>query len=256
VLSVEIVDYLMALLVRSPEFKPGELFERLQEFYDCWCEGEFIDAPPENLPQRKMRVLKECLPEQKKPLGIRQVDVYAGINVMILLLELHRYAQDREDLNKQIGFYPSGKPVEDELTTRLRKIISYSDCVKLGGFPAIVGSFLRCADLSSANLSGANLFSANLFSANLFSANLFSANLINANLINANLINAKLINANLSDANLINADLSRADLTNADLSFADLEDIAWAAETTWEGVRGLETAENVPIALKQQLGLE
>jgi Pentapeptide repeats (8 copies)/NACHT domain len=291
-LTPEIVSYLTPRLVTQvPEADLITLFNRLNDFYERWCEGEFIDAPPENLPQRKMRVLKECLPEQKKPLGIRQVDVYAGLNVMILLLELHRYAQDRENLNKQIVFYPSGKPVGDEPITRLREIISYSECVGLGGFRAIVRSFLSSAnlsfanlsraDLSSANLSSANLSSADLSSADLISADLSSANLISADLSSADLISADLSSANLSSANLISADLigtylisanlsnanlrsadlsyaylSSANLTNANLSFADLEDIAWNTETNWEGVTGLETAKNVPIALKQQLGLE
>jgi len=33
-------------------------------------------------------------------------------------------------------------------------------------------------------------------------------------------------------------------------------DIKWNEETNWEGVQGLETAINVPKALKEQLGLE
>jgi uncharacterized protein YjbI with pentapeptide repeats len=326
VLSREIVEYLMALLARSSEFQPVALFERLHEFYERWCDGEFIDAPPENLPQGKMRTLKELLPEQEKPLGIRQVDVYAGLNVMILLLELHRYAQSDEKLNKAIVFYPSGKPVEDEQTVRLREIISYSDCVDLGGFTAIVGSFLPSAnlsstdlsranfssanlsranlsranlsranlsravlsranlsraDLSSADLSSAILFSAFLASTNLNRANLFraifssanlssanlnraflaSTNLNRANLFSANLFSAILNKANLNKAILSKADLSRANLSSANLSRANLSsanlaNISWNDETNWEGVRGLESAQNVPSALKRQLGLE
>ncbi len=42
-------------------------------------------------------------------LGQRQVDIYAGLNVMILLLELHRYAQERDEFKEQMIFYPSGK---------------------------------------------------------------------------------------------------------------------------------------------------
>jgi hypothetical protein len=33
-------------------------------------------------------------------------------------------------------------------------------------------------------------------------------------------------------------------------------DILWDEQTNWEGVRGLETAVNVPEALKQQLGIK
>ncbi|MGK7902994.1 MAG: NACHT domain-containing NTPase, partial [Hormoscilla sp.] len=105
-LTPEIVEYLMGLLTASEEFRPVELFERLNDFYFRWCDGEFIDAPPENLPQKKMRQLRE----QGIQLGQRQVDVYAGLNVMILLLELHRYGQEREDLKDKIVFYLCGEP--------------------------------------------------------------------------------------------------------------------------------------------------
>ncbi len=43
---------------------------------------------------------------------------------------------------------------------------------------------------------------------------------------------------------------------NADLSYANLQDISWDEQTNWEGVQGLETAVNVPEALKRQLGME
>ncbi|MBN8563134.1 MAG: pentapeptide repeat-containing protein [Leptolyngbya sp. UWPOB_LEPTO1] len=328
VLTVEIVNYLMAMLSRSDQFKPVELFERLNEFYELWCEGTFIDAlPDENLPQKKMRLLREHLPEQEKPLGIRQVDVYAGLNVMILLLELHRAAQEREELKEKIVFYPSGQLAEGErYTSRLLKIISYSDCVELVGFSPIVGAFLSYVNLDGANLYSAYFYNANLYSANLYntylssanldsanlyranlsranlsraalfsaylsstnlsstnldSANLDSANLDNANLDSANLDSANLYRANLSSAylyganlssaylgsanlsranlsrvNLSSANLSSANLSSANLSSANLYNITWNEETNWEGVRGLETARNVPIALKQQLGLE
>ncbi|WP_157749961.1 hypothetical protein [Dolichospermum compactum] len=39
-------------------------------------------------------------------LGQRQVDVYAGLNVMILLLAIQRYAQEDELLKEHIIFYP------------------------------------------------------------------------------------------------------------------------------------------------------
>ncbi|MBD2079581.1 pentapeptide repeat-containing protein [Leptolyngbya sp. FACHB-17] len=344
VLSVEIVEFLMALLSGSgDEFKPEELFERLNTFYELWCEGTFIDAlPGKNLPQEKMRLLREQLPDQEKPLGIRQVDVYAGLNVMILLLELHRYAQVRDDLKEKIVFYPSGQIAEGEdYMHRLLKIISYGDCVALREFRSIVGAFLSSANLDSANLSSANLDSANLSSANLDSANLDSANLSSANLSSANLssanlssadlFSANLSSANLSSANLSSADLfsaylssaylssaylsranldsaylssadldsanldsadlssadlfsanlsranlssanlssanldsadlfsanlSRANLSSANLSRANLSGITWNEGTNWEGVQGLDTARNVPIALKQQLGLK
>ncbi|MBE9006073.1 pentapeptide repeat-containing protein [Fortiea sp. LEGE XX443] len=330
-LTPEIVEYLIGLLITSDEFRPLELFKRLENFYGRWCDGEFIDAPPENFPQRKMRLLKEQGIKQ----GQRQVDIYAGLNVMILLLELHRYAQGRDELKEEIIFYPSGKPKENTWTTQLLRIINYSEAIQLGNFTNIVGQFLSYADLSyanlngadlsyadlsganlnganlngaylsganlsgaylsgaylsranlsganlsganlngaylsRANLSGANLSGANLSGANLSGANfsganlsrayLSGANLSGANLSRANLSGANLSGANLSGANLSRADLSRANLSGANLSGANLSDeiwrdVRWDENTNWENVQGLDTARNVPEALKQQLGL-
>ncbi|MCH2245661.1 MAG: hypothetical protein MK111_13635, partial [Crocosphaera sp.] len=49
--------------------------------------------------------------------------------------------------------------------------------------------------------------------------------------------------------------LSNAYLSNAYLSNAYLEGIKWNKYTNWEGVQGLETAKNVPEALREQLWL-
>jgi hypothetical protein len=300
-LTPEIVEYLMGLLIgdgqdahptSSNQFRPVQLFQRLEDFYQRWCEGEFIDSTEETLPQRKARELQK----QGIKLGQRQVDIYTALNVMILLLELHRYAQERDDLKQQIHFYPSGQPdtedeFEDEFTDQLLRIINYSDCTKLGNFNSVVREFLRGANLSRANLRGANLYRANLRGADLSradlreadlretdltGANLNRANLTGANLAMANLNRADLAIANLSRADLAIANLYRADLGGANLSGADLGgailrganlrganlsdqilgDIWWDEETEWENVQGLQTARNVPEALKQQLGLE
>ena len=138
-LTPEIVEYITAYFDLCPEQFDAEkivrLFKRLEHFYIRWCDGEFIDAPPENLPQKKMRLLKEQLSDREIPLGQRQVDVYAGLNILILLLELHRYAQDRYELNDQIIFSPSGKIAEGESHTfQLSKVIHYSDCLRSGTF--------------------------------------------------------------------------------------------------------------------------
>jgi uncharacterized protein YjbI with pentapeptide repeats len=302
-LTPEIVEYLMAMLTDSPEIDTQgwiRLFQRLNSFYDRWCEGELIDADPsENLPQKKMRLLKDQRPEQDKPLGLRQVDVFTGLNVLILLLELHRYAQDpeqsREELKQQIMFYPSGQVSEaaspDEITDRLLKIIHYADCLESASFTRIAGSFfdranltranltradltsadltsanltsayLTSADLTRANLTRANLTSANLTSANLTSAyltsaDLTSANLTRADLTSADLSSANLTSANLTSANLTSANLTSADLRNADLANANLAGITWNENTRWQGVRGLETARNVPEGLKAQVDLQ
>ena len=250
-LTPEIVEYLTTYLDDCPElFNPEKivlLFKRLENFYLSWCDGEFIDAPPENLPQKKMRLLKEQLPDQEQPLGQRQVDVYTGLNVMILLLELNRYAHDRDELKDQIIFHPSGQRSEGERSTdQLLKVIHYSDCLNWGTFTLIAGSFLNSANLDSANLALANLALVNLD----------SASLARANLANANLDSASLALVNLDSANLARVNLARADLRGTDLRYANLDNISWDEQTNWESVQGLETAVNVPEALKQQLGLE
>ncbi|WP_016866882.1 pentapeptide repeat-containing protein [Fischerella muscicola] len=312
-LTLEIVEYLMGLLTVSNEFRPVQLFQRLHDFYQRWSGGEFIDAYTETLPQKKSRQLHE----QNISLGQRQVDVYTGLNVMILLLELHRYAQKGKDLKEQIIFYPSGQADEQNRhTIQMLRIINYSDCIQLGTFNSVVGEFLSNANLSRAYLSGANLISADLSGANLSRAYLSDADLSRAylsdanlsyadlsgailsgailsdadlsgailsgailsdadlsgailsgailsgaNLSGANLSRAILSYADLSGANLISANLSDANLSRANLSGVILSnekfgDICWDEGTKWEGVRGLETAVNVPEALKQQLGLE
>ncbi|KST69027.1 hypothetical protein BC008_02840 [Mastigocoleus testarum BC008] len=246
-LTPEIVEYLMGLVTASEHFRPVELFRRLEDFYQRWCDGEFIDDYAETLPQKKSRQLHE----ENIELGQRQVDIYAGLNVMILLLELHRYAQEQNDLKEQIIFYPSGQ-AKNNWTFKLRRIINYSDAIRFRTFNSVVGQYLSYADLrfvylssvdlrgvylSGADLSSANLRRAYLSSADLTNidlsnsdlsgANLVGANLVGANLIGANLVGANLIGANLSCANLVGAklnsvDLSRANLMDADLSSANL----------------------------------
>ncbi|MEG4814359.1 pentapeptide repeat-containing protein [Microcoleus sp. K5-D4] len=342
-LTEEIVEYLMGLLTtpadpgEENQFRPVELFQRLEYFYQRWCEGEFIDVSSESLPQKKMKLLEKQLKNHK--LGQRQIDVYAGLNVMILLLELHRYGEQRDEFKDKMVFYPCGKPnaegkLDDEI--RLLRIIGYSCCVGYFGFLHTVGSFLSGAhlsgaelsgaklsgaklsgaklsganlngaelsdaylidadlsgaDLTSADLSGANLSRANLSRANLSAADLTNANLSRANLSaaylsaayligadlsradlsRANLSGAYLSGADLSDANLSRANLSGADLSGAYLSGANLSDanlsranlrdrtfgyIEWDENTSWENVRGLDTAVNVPEALRRQLGMQ
>ncbi len=90
---------------------------------------------------------------------------------------------------------------------------------------------------------------------NLRRAKLSGANLRSANLYKANLSGAKLIGADLSGANLIGADLIGADLRRAKLSDNAFRDFRWDTDTNWKHVRGLETAVNLPEALRRQLGL-
>jgi uncharacterized protein YjbI with pentapeptide repeats len=239
-LKPEIVNQLVELVVTGKKYRPELLFWRLEDFYRRWCQGEFIDrTPDDNLPQKTM--LK--LAVQNIAIGLRQVDIYTGLNVLILLLELHRYAQERDELKQKITFYPSAQPDTDNFfTSQLLRIINYSDALEIGNFSSIVGQFLkggnfkgaylgdanltgadfRGADLSLAYLGDANLTGVNFSGANLSGANLGDANLSGANLSGANLTGADLGSTNLSGANLSCANLSRADLNRADLSNTNL----------------------------------
>jgi hypothetical protein len=239
-LTEEIVEYLMGLLTtpavagQESLFRPVELFERLEDFYLRWCEGEFIDMLPESLPQKKMRLLRDQLKTQD--LGQRQIDVYAGLNVMILLLELHRYGQEKDELKDKIMFYPCGKPnAEGELddASRLLRLIGYSCCVGNLDFLQTVGRFLSGADLSGADLSGADLSGADLSGANLRGANLRGTNLRGAYLSGAYLSAANLSGAYLSGAYLSAAYLSRANLWGANLRGAYLSGAYLSRANLW-----------------------
>ena len=258
-LTPEIVEYLMGLLTtpsdllskggtRESEFRPIELFKRLENFYLRWCDGEFIDALQDNYPQKKMSQLHR----QEIKTGVRQVDVYTGLNVMIMLLEMNRYAQSVYDLKEKISFSPCDQ---------LLRILDYSNCVGVGSLRDQVQFFLRGVNLTDANLSGANLSSIELTQADLRGANLSGANLSSAELTQADLRGANLSGANLSSAELTQAFLNEANLRGANLSSAELtqaflENIFWDEDTKWENAKMLETAFNVPEGLKKQLGLE
>jgi len=291
-LTWEIVEYMMALLdVSNEEFV--QLFQRLEEFYLDWCNGEFINEDPtNNLPQKKMLKLRK----HGSLMGLREVDIYAGLNVMILLLELNRYDQNTDELKGKISFNPCGQKDHESFdASRLLRIISYSNSVKLDTFVNTVGRFLRGANLRSVDLSGANLRGVNLSDADLSCADLNRANLScaylnriklkeaylggtflneaylfqanlrgaffggaflsDATLFQANLRGAFLSGADLFQANLREADFSEVDLSEADFSKANLNGISWNEKTKWENVRGLETAKNVPEGLKQLLSL-
>ncbi|OZH52336.1 low-complexity protein [Hydrocoleum sp. CS-953] len=226
-LTAEVVEYLMALLVKS-EVELVVLFERLHGFYLDWCDGKFIEATEETLPQKKGRQLQQWGIES----GQRRVDIYTGLNVMILLFELHRYGQSQEGLREQLHFYPCGKrDSEDFENTKLLKIIGYSQCLENRAFVEIVGKFLISADLIGTNL--------------------ISADLIGANLSDANLSDAILIGACLSGADLSGANLRDTDLIGAYLIGTNLSNIKWNNQTNWSNTIGLHEAREVPEDLQQ-----
>ena len=220
-LSVEIVEYLFELLKES-ELNRVKLFERLHGFYQRWCEGEFLDQrPAENWPQKKLWQLTD----QEIPIGLRQVDVFTGLNVLIVLFKLHADAQHADypsvpkDAPKpEISFHPCGESEAESFDIdQLLKIIHYADSLETRTFTRLAGPYLSSANLYRANLDSANLDNANLDRADLSSANLDSAILVSASLDNANLDRANLDRANLDRANLSSANLSSANLSSANL---------------------------------------
>ncbi|NEQ88786.1 MAG: pentapeptide repeat-containing protein, partial [Moorea sp. SIO2I5] len=173
-----------------------------------------------------------------------------GLNTMILLLELNRYAQTKDELKDKINFHPCGQlytewfdsEMFDDIqqsprfkignsggvifdSQRLLHIINYSKTKEFAYFIMTIGAYLRYIDLRYADLTGADLRYADLTGADLRYTY-------------------------LKQADLTGADLTGADLRQANLTGADLENIYWDEDTKWENVRGLETAINVPEALK------
>ncbi|MEM8642259.1 MAG: pentapeptide repeat-containing protein [Cyanobacteria bacterium P01_G01_bin.54] len=219
--TVEVVEYLFELLAES-EIDRVLLFNRLHEFYKRWCEGEFLDQPPnENLPQKKLFQLRE----QGVATGLKQVDVFTGLNVMIVLFKLHAAAQPEgypflpEDAPKpEISFHPCGEWGTEQFDrNRLLKIIHYADSLDLSIFIKHVGLQLTHADLKDANFRSAYLKNADLRSANLYRADFYSVYLRNVNFRNADLRSVNFRNADLNGANLGNADVRNALLFRTDL---------------------------------------
>lgn len=220
-LTREIVEYLMALLDSEKQFQYLKLFERLEYFYFDWCGGKFIDGQKLKIfPFDQMRKLQA----QNIFLRVRGIDIYTGLNVMILLLELYRYGQDKDDLKDNIVFYLCGKNGSDNFDRDwLLRIIGYSNSIVLDTFSATAGYFLSGAYLSGANLTGVNFNGANLTGADLTGADLTGANFNEANLTGANLLGANLIGINFMGASLNEASLKGASFNGANLSFASFE---------------------------------
>jgi len=211
-LTPEIVEYLMELLINHSKFDPDCLFERLKRFYFQWSNGEFIDASPANLPFNTYVEMKQ----HTIPSGIRQVDIYVGLNVMILLLELHRYTQSQNQLKDKNTFPLCGeRNTENFDPDRLLRIIAYSNCIHGYSFQRVVGKFLSNVDLSNCRIFSAYLAKTNFQNANLSYADVTRVSFAAANLMGVNFTKANLSRTNLSQANLENANLSKANLFGA-----------------------------------------
>ncbi len=224
-LTREIVGYLMALLDANTELRWDKLFKHLEDFYLRWA-----DAMKQGIQNPMSQQKKEQLQKHGIQINAPYVNVYAELNVMILLLELNRYALSKEELKGKIAFYPCGQSGDAHFdSSRLLRIIGHMNAIDFPvlAFTNIVGKFLSKTRLREANLSGVNLNQADLSGATLIDAYLDNAKLNSANLTNAYLDSidlrmAQLTFADLSDTNLCNADLDGANLSNANLTNAYL----------------------------------
>lgn len=120
----------------------------------------------------------------------------------------------------------------------------------VGGDNPIAFRCLNHLDLQQCDLAFRDLYGASLDGARLDGASLNRARLDGASLDEASLDEAILDGASLDGASLDEAILDRASLVGA-----SLKDISWSETTDWNNVQGLDTAREVPAALKQQLGL-
>ncbi|MEH2350795.1 MAG: pentapeptide repeat-containing protein [Nostoc sp.] len=251
-LTSEIVEYLMELLKNHSEFDPDCLFDRLERFYFQWSNGEFIDAPSGNLPFNTYVDIKQ----HKIPSGIRQVDIYVGLNVMILLLELYRYTQSQNQLKDKETFPLCGETdTKDFDKDRLLRIIAYSNSISGYTFQRVVGKFLSSVNLYRCRIFSAYLPKTNFQNANLSYADVTRVSFAAANLMGVNFTGANLSRTNLSQANLENANFSQANLFGTNFFGANLKNITWDEQTKWNDAQCLETAVNVPETLLRELGL-
>ncbi len=135
-LTLEIVSYLRGLWAENSKLDLVYLFKRLQDFYLRWCDGEFIDAPPE----------KE---------NLRGADL-SGANLKgVILFYANLMGASLRGANLS-----GANIIAADLS---RAELSRTD---------LSGANLRGAILFYANLRGANLRGANLRGANLRGADL------------------------------------------------------------------------------------
>jgi hypothetical protein len=174
------------------------------------------------------------------------------------LSALRRFSDDPKREESVIRFL-----IESEILAKLKVNLSGAiiNDADLSGAELIEanlsGANLSGANLSGANISGANISGTDLSGANLSGADLTAADLTGAELIDVTLSGADLEGAYLSEANLSNADLSNADLSGADLSGADFSKVKWLSEETkWPASEAFEGARNLPLELKEELGLQ
>lgn len=233
-LTIETINYLKASIIEVNETELQSVFVCLNDFYSKWCEGYYLSSiSGKELPWKELH-------ERQRLYGIcpnvKQSDIYTGLNVIILLLELHRYSQTTFGLSSQLAFEPSLSVDDDSTRGRenFLRAIGYCHCMEPDAisspstryFANNVGQFLEKINLLGAVLQGSDLSETNLAGANLRSANLSRTCLAGTNLAEANLCGSRLILSDLRGADLTGADLTGADLSGAELSNLDFTLVA------------------------------
>jgi uncharacterized protein YjbI with pentapeptide repeats/energy-coupling factor transporter ATP-binding protein EcfA2 len=133
---------------------------------------------------------------------------------------------------------------------------TFANLVKANlSYARLVNVSFRSADLNGAAFWFADLSGSNFSHANLIGAVLTSTNLSGVDFGGADLSTARIESRNMSGSNFSYANLSGAVLESTNLSGAVLSNIRWSDQTKWPGTKGWENVENIPLVLKQQLGL-
>ena len=255
-LSTLLIDKNILAIARKVNFATDELQEYDQlETTTTFEERELLDASIDLIRARSLSILRRFGGDHQR------------INSVIRFLnesdifEKTKLRFDEADLSKVDLKNTDLKGISLRKANLRGAILSRTDLSKAN----LEKAYLTGANLERANLVEANLEQALLLRAILSRTYLSGANLSGAYLEGANIEGANLIEANLEKAYLLGAILKRADLEGAnllgailsrtDLSEANLKNIKWDDGTQWPVSTEVTKAQNIPEALKQQLGL-
>lgn len=231
-LTSEIVNYIKGLIsdLDTPDFI--NIFQGLYEFYGLWSSGTYIDYCQKEEYCRKKALQ---LTSFGKSVRLRHVDLYTGLNIIILLAEFNRHLKEvAKESFGQLVFHPCKSSVSSEIEDpeKFARIIGYSYCSSFSvagddiesSFSRLASPFLSHVDLNASFLFNCNLSGFDLRQSNLSNADLTGTDLRDTKLIGANLQRANLHNANVSQANLDDTKLDNAVLENANFSRASLRE--------------------------------
>jgi hypothetical protein len=211
------------------------IFEALESFYRKWSDREFInELPTKNLISKYQKNVSEFYKDQDlESLKTLRVDITTGVNVLLILLELHRKKifLEKESVNyfeklKNIPILELGKDSSFKQNWKYIEVLEsghntgYLKTLENAYNTNYLGKFLQFADLSSAYLNKIDLRGVDISNGNLSSANLNYTDLSKAYLNYTDLNKTELKNTNLSFTHFNEANLNLANLSNSDLSYS------------------------------------